>query len=471
MKKNIVYLFVLVWLLGFSTVVYAVGSGGFENASFSAKSLAEGNAVVAQADEPAAISYNPAGLVNLPGVQIQSNISFISTFTRISNDGGSSYSSGTISPVPTGYVTINPGPRLDDRLAFGVGIDSPFGLSNKYDSNHPAVHYTGYKNWLKMFAIKPVVAVKLADWLSVGGGPIYYRTYDFGSITAYPNRLVQEPFGPVPGPPLLNTFPDGQLRLDLSGNSWGWHFGALLKPHKKHQFGFYFRSPTQMNLKGRIKVENATTLKTSFQVIPIPFPPFFVAFPNFDVANNRAFESGGHTKLNLPLNFTVGYVFKPNDRAAIETDFGFTRWSTFNRLYINATDSISPGDDAILKAMGTVDADYRNAFSLHLGGEYKATPKLALRGGSFFFWTPVPKTHFRPAIPDSNRLGFSVGLGYQVMKYLAFDVVYLNVLSLRRSINNDVSEILGTSVDGKYFSFTQEFGITLTYKWDELFKK
>ncbi len=476
MAKKTFYLAALLSLALFSTRVFAVGSGGFENASFSAKSVAQANAVTAQADEPAAISYNPAGITQLKGIQVQPNAGFISLFTFYDSDKqGSTRSSGTLNMVPTGYVTINPGKILDDRLAVGVGFDSPFGFSNKYDSNHPAVHYTGYKNWLKMFTVKPVVAIKFADWLSVGAGPIYYRTYDFGSITAYPNRLVQQPFGPVPGPPLLNTFPDGQLRLDMSGNSWGWHFGALLKPHKKHQFGFYFRSPTNMNLKGRIKVENATTLKTTFQVIPIPVPPFFVAFPNFDVSNNRAFESGGHTKMNLPLNITVGYAFKPNDRATVEADFGFTRWSTFNRLYINATDSISQGDDAILKAMGKIDTDWRNSFSLQLGGNYRFGKKFTLRGGTHFYWTPVPKTHFRPVIPDSNSLGFSLGAGYQIFPFLNLDLGYYNRFWLRRKIDNEVSEVLGTSVDGTYFSYGQEFILSLTYKWesisDQLFKQ
>jgi long-chain fatty acid transport protein len=342
------------------------------------------------------------------------------------------YSSGTISPVPTGYVTINPGRLLWDRVAFGVGMDSPFGLNNKYDSNDPAVHYTGWRNYLKMFTVKPVMAIQFFDWLSIGGGPMYYRIYDFGTILAYPNQLLGFPF------------PDGQLRLNTSGNSWGWQLGVLLKPHKKHQFGFYFRSPVHLKLKGQIKVENAT------------------------IGGN--FETGAYTKLNLPLNFTWAYAFKPNDRTTIEADFGFTRWSIFKRLYINA-DPVNPFDDAILAALGRVDTDYRNGFSLQLGGNHQLTKKLTLRGGSWFFWTPVPKTHFRPAVPDSNRLGFSLGASYEVFKHLLFDAAYSNVFVLRRNVDNNLSEVLGTTVDGKYFSYIQEFVFSFTYQWDNFFEK
>ena len=67
-------------ILPFSSA-WAVGSGGLENASFSAKQLGSGGAVTATPDEPAAISYNPAGIVDLPGIQFQSNANFISLMT------------------------------------------------------------------------------------------------------------------------------------------------------------------------------------------------------------------------------------------------------------------------------------------------------------------------------------------------------------------------------------------------------
>ena len=80
MKKSL-FTILIVAILITPANLYAVGSGGFENASFSARSLAESNAVVAQADEPAAISYNPAGITQLDGFQAQGSSAFISAFT------------------------------------------------------------------------------------------------------------------------------------------------------------------------------------------------------------------------------------------------------------------------------------------------------------------------------------------------------------------------------------------------------
>lgn len=420
-------------ILSFPRTLLAVGSAGFENASFSARSLGQGNAVTARPDEPASISYNPAGLTDLPGIQVQPNISFISAITRITNEErGTAQSTGTLSPVPTGYVSINPGDLLGNRVAFGVGSDSPFGLSTKYQSNQPYVHYTGYSNWLKMYTIKPVMTVKLANWLSIGGGPMYYRIFDFGTVHAYPNVLLGAPF------------PDGQLRVNMAGNSWGWNLGALVKPHKQHQLGFYFRSPVMMTIKGLGKVENAT------------------------IGGN--FETGVYGKIALPLNFTFAYAYKPTEKLEIETDFGYTRWSIFDRLYVNA-DPVNAADDAIMRACGQSsgnDRDYGDSFSIHLGGKYKFTNKFTVRAGTFFYTAAEPKTHLRPQVPDANRLGMTLGFGYDVRKDLALDVSYLFEFALRRHVNNEISEVLGTTVDGTYFSVIQGLYLSMTYKWDGL---
>ena len=115
MKKFSAFLLLPFLLISFSVPAFAVGSAGFENATFSANQIGQGGAVVAQADEAAAISYNPAGITQLEGIQAQTSMGFISGFTFYESDvQGSTRSTGTISAFPTGYVTINPGNYLND---------------------------------------------------------------------------------------------------------------------------------------------------------------------------------------------------------------------------------------------------------------------------------------------------------------------------------------------------------------------
>lgn len=431
-----IYLTALALSLTYPSLAFAVGSTGFENATYSSYAISQSNAVTARPEEPAAISYNPAGIADLKGIQLQTNSGFISVFTHLSHVGdgtksSSTRSSGTVNLIPTAYFTLNPGEVFNDRLTLGIGSDSPFGLLNKWDSNHPAVHYTGWRNWLKMYTLKPTVAVKITDWLSIGGGAMNYRVFNWGAVQAYPNVL-------------RGGGADGQVRLRLSGSQWGWHLGMLLKPHPKHRLGYYFRSPVNVHTRGRINVE-----RSSF---------------------GGNFETGGYADLDFPMNMTWAYAFLPNDKFSIETDLGYTRWSTYKRLEINFTDRLNANDEAILTAIGTGNTkDYRDTFSLHLGGSYKLNPKWLLSGGSLFYLRAVPKNHYIPAVADGNRLAFSLGVGYQVSKALRLEATYMNILGLKTVVNNDISEGLGTTVDGKYFSVYNIVVLTARLMWEDLF--
>ncbi len=425
---------------------FAVGGGGFENASFSAKQIALSGAGTATPDEPAAISYNPAGIVDLPGIQFQGDVNFISMLTWKDNDvTGNTRSSGTLSTVPTAYFTINPGKIFCDKLALGVGMDSPFGLMNKYNSNDPAAHYAGWRNYLKMYTIKPTIAYKVTDQLSIGGGPMWYRIYDFGGIQGYPNSLIGG----------LGT-PDGQIRLNTSGNHWGWQMGALYKLTPKHRLGYYFRSPVVVKTSGLAKVENSLFV-----------PP---GLPNL-----HNFETGVHTKVSLPMNMTWAYAYQPTEKTHYEADFTWSHWATYKRQYFVTDPSGNALDDIILNNIREGNKDYREAFGLQLGVSHKLTKKLTLRGGSFFYWTPVPKENFIPAVPDANHLSLSLGLGYDINKYLTADIAYSNAFYFRRRINNSVAEnpalLDNSSMDGTYTSYMQHFVVSLTMKWDDIFPR
>ena len=432
-RRFILAIFVLV--LFTPQAAFAVGSGGFENASFSAASLARSNAVTADPDEPASISYNPAGITDLPGIQSQGGASFLSlmTYQKSLTTDSTTHSSGTLNFIPTSYLTINPGRTLNDRLAFGIGSDSPFGLANKYDANQSIVRYIGYNNAMRMFTVKPVVAVKVTNWLSLGGGPMYYRIFDYDQVLAYPNVI-------------LGGGADGQGRLHMTGNNWGWHFGALAKITPKHQVGFYFRSPIMVRLKGNLQVERS--------------------------AFGGNFQTGMHAKLNLPLNMTWAYAYKPTLKTTYTTDFGYTRWSTLERVYVVA-DRVNASDDAIISALGNTpgpgtasDKDYTDAFNIHLGIKHKLNDKWTIRGGSAFYWTPVPKTSFTPVVADSNHLALSTGAGWSPTKNFTFDLSYFVIAYFRRGIDNQISESIGGSADGKYSSYVQSVTMNATYKWD-----
>ncbi len=435
MMKKILLVGILMALISMApTPAFAVGSGGFENASFSAKSLALGDAVTATPDEPAAISYNPAGIADLPGVQVQGDANFISMLTYKENETGNSRSTGTLHLIPTGYVTINPGKFFRDKLAFGFGMDSPFGLSTKYKSNDPSAKYTGYSNYLKMYALKPTIAYKITDKVSVGGGPMWYRVEDFGGVQAYPTS--------VPG---FAGTTDGQVRLNTSGNKWGWQLGTLIKLTKKHRLGYYFRSPVVIKARGQGKVEDSTAL-------------LLLGSPKHN------FETGVHTKLSLPMNMTWAYAYQPTEKTHYEADFTWSHWKTHKRIYWVVDPVANAADNAVFDAIRNADKDWRDSFGIQLGVSHKLTKKLTLRGGSWFYWTPIPNKSFIPAVPDANHLAVSIGAGYEINKYLTADLCYYNSFYFTRNVSN-------AYVSGNYTTYSQAFTVSLTAHWDDIFPR
>jgi long-chain fatty acid transport protein len=448
MKKVLSSVILMAFISLTPAPAFAVGGGGFENASFSAKQISMSGSGTASPDEPAAISYNPAGIVDLPGVQFQGDANFLSMLTWKDNSAtGDTHSSGTLSFVPTGYLTINPGKMFQDKLALGVGSDSPFGLMNKYNSSDPAVHYAGWRNYLKMYTIKPTLAYKITDKISLGGGPMWYRIYDFGGIQGYPNNLATLPFGV--------TTTDGQVRLNTSGNKWGWQMGTLIKLTPKHRLGYYFRSPVVVKTSGLAKVENSD-------------------FSGIGLIGPHNFETGVHTKVALPMNMTWAYAYQPTAKTFYEADFTWSHWKTYKRQYFVTDPSGNAVDDAILNAIRQGDKDYHDGYGIQLGVSHKLTKKLTLRGGSFFYFTPIPEKNFIPAVPDSNHLSLSIGLGYAISKYLTADIAYSNAFYFQRKIANSVAEnpaLLNSSVDGNYTSYMQEFTISLTAHWDDIFPR
>ncbi len=360
---------------------------------------------------------------------------------------GDTRSTGTLNLVPTGYITINPGKIFQDKLGLGVGFDSPFGLNDKYRSSNAAVHYTGWSNYLKMYTIKPTVAYKITDKISVGGGPVWYRIYDFGGVQGYPNNFATLPY-------TVNT-PDGQVRLNTSGNHWGWQLGTLIKLSEKHRLGYYFRSPVVVKTSGLAKVENSD-------------------FSGIGGAGLHNFATGVHTKVTLPMNMTWAYAYQPTPKTHYEADFTWSHWKTYKRQYFVPDPSGNTTDDAILKAIGAADKDYHDGYGIQLGASHKLTKKLTLRGGSCFYFTPIPQKSFIPAVADSNHLAISLGAGYDFNKYLTADLCYYNSFYFRRRINNNVAEdyrLLNYSVDGTYSSYSQAFTISLTAKWDDIFPR
>lgn len=434
-RQHVASLAVVLSFLLSAAPLYAVGSSGFENASYSAKTLSQANAVVARPQDPSTISFNPAGLIELPGIQVSAGLQELDfrTFHRNQVTGDHNQNERRLLPIPSFYLTANPGELLDNRFAMGVGVNAPFGLSSTYPSIGIG-RYTGYKNYMKMAATTIAGAFRVTDGLSVGAGATNYYVYKYGQILNYPNANILG----APGTP------DGKAVIETDGFGWGWNFGILAKPREKHRLGFSFRSHADVDVHGHVRIDDLVLgLAQGYDTAP-------------------HFQSGAHSQLHLPQAFTWGYAYVPSEKWAVELDVALTGWSIFKEQ-----DYDFDRNNATLRGLGTIPRDYDDTWSFNLGGHRRIRKNWDFQYGFFFYQAAAPKKHVDNFLPDANRYGWTLGTSYQWTERLSIDFNYTFILFGSRHISNpQIPAKGGENIDGRYTSIIHGPMVTVTYRFD-----
>jgi long-chain fatty acid transport protein len=425
-------------LLAAPTLVHAEG---FRLLDHGTAAAGQASAFAAQADDPSALYYNPAGLTQLPGFQAYVGVDFLSSVTSFTNTLGQTVrggSDGIINPPPVNaYVSyslkeLGLGPLGD--LSLGVGVTSPFGLKTSYPSTGPLATVTTYAA-LPLLDIKPTAAYRLGPYLALGAGLDIYTFSDFiGDGQAEQKRFA--------GPELaqFGIPPGAALEFNGTDTAVGFNISALITPFRtdgkpRLNIGLVYRSSVTLNLTG-------------------------------DFLLNGTRVAGAETKLTLPWVFTgavAGWPLRDAEREwKIEVDVDYAEWSSFDNLNIKlSTGTTLP-----------FPQNWRSGYVVMAGTEYKwlTLPNLpgwevAARAGYFYSSTPVPTKTFGPAIPDADFNAFSLGLGFLCRaparllgllpcgseqgqwwapKALGIDIAYQLVLSdARRISNNDDPRVNG----------------------------
>jgi long-chain fatty acid transport protein len=152
--------------------------------------------------------------------------------------------------------------------------------------------------------------------------------------------------------------------------------------------------------------------------------------------------------LRLPASLLAGVAVTPVARLRLEADAVWTRWSVLRQVPIEL-------EEPALSAV--TPKEWRDVWSLRVGGEYGVTEAWAVRAGFAFEPTPSPEETQAPDLPDTDRVKLSVGGGYQVGS-LRVDAAYLfEVLKEQRSTF--------PLLPGAYGGSAHVFGVTLGYGW------
>ncbi|MGE5190434.1 MAG: OmpP1/FadL family transporter [Gemmatimonadota bacterium] len=420
----------------------SANAGGFRLPEAGAKAMGMGFAFTAQADDPSAIYFNPAGLTQLEGQNVMVGVTYIKenggTF-----DGTTPLSFGTpISEtqktlnflVPNAYWTRKASPNF----AYGVGIFVPFGLGQEYQNRNTSYFRNQItKIDLMTIVINPTVAYKVNDVLSVGAG------IDFMYGKA---KLAKTPVNLGIGDNTAGTNNLYNLDMEADGTAWGYNFGVLLIPTKAVKVGFNYRSKFSLDLKdGDVDLSSISTAPRT-------------ALGGFSLSQlwpggpTTTFHTTGSTTINMPATATLG-VACTLDRLTVEVDADATFWHSFRSLDISIPPVVIGGTLPVLGPSST-PKNWDDVVGVYVGAEYRVTDPLALRLGFRYDPTPVPAETMGPELPDANKLYYSAGAGYKVSNW-TFDVAYMYVDKQDRTVNNQsVPPISATGTPGAGFNGT-----------------
>ena len=382
-----------------------------------AKAAAMGTAFVAIADDPSAITHNPAGLTQLTGTNIYGGATFVIPSTTYTSPSGESENTDFQIFFPPHFYISSDLNTKDWR--FGVGLFSPFGIGGRKWDKEGLTRFSSTESMIATLSINPTLAYQILPSLSVGLGLNYML-----SRTQAKRMVDQSPFGAG----------DGELILKGIGDGWGYNFGILFTPDKRLSVGFAYRSRIKVTHQGDIEFKN---------IAPALQPVF----------GGSDFETDMNTPSTFPEMISFGLAYRPTETLTLAFDAERGGWSTFNQATLEMEREIPEAGFS----NSSTHLDWHTAWIIKIGAEYKLNERLSLRGGYAYVESPVPEHTLDASNPDSDQHNICLGFGYK-MKKLFIDVFYIAAFYKDRTVKNSI-------LSGTYENFSHYFGFSIGKKF------
>lgn len=426
-KLEVTLVAIVILVTVFSTKAFGLGSGGYRNEVVDAEAAGKGFCFTAQADNPSAVQYNPAGLTQLKGSQITVGYVFEAPMFSVDSQatGDNVNMQKQVFYLPNVYFVTE---LKNENLRFGFGANSPYGLSTDW-SNDSYTRYLSTESNVTMMNYNPTIAYKVNDYVSAGAG------IDFFTADVNKHRVVSTG--------LSST--GGDFQLKGSDESWGYNFGLLLKPSEKHRIGISYRSEIDLTLKGKVSLDG---LNATGQFI----------------FGGSSYSTAMESKSTIPRSIAFGYAYQPNNKWTIEADAEWTDWSCVEEEFLTYPDEKDATRLSTLNTDNPASRDWRSVWAYGIGAGYQATDKLELRGGFLYEQSPLPSANFEPVLPDSNKHGITMGAGY-LLKNVKIDASYAFFKYRDRDVTRNAVGATSTNVNGKYKGYVNILGLSLTYKY------
>lgn len=416
------------------------------------RALGRAGAFVAGASDLSAQYYNPAALIHLTGPQVYFDYSLVNqgvAFTRVDDNAD-----GTTTRYPTIHNESGPmtvpqfgiGSKLGLKNAyFAFGLYPPFAPKMAYPEDG-AQRYSLIESVLWQTYAGPSAALRVTPWLTVGAGFVWTLVRADETLDM---MLCQdeEPFDgeitrcPADADPAEND-------VGISLKMWDparftWNAGLLVEPTDWIQIG---ASVTPL-----LKVHGTGSLSSTFGPDHWTMSNGLDLFSCDDPTNGCTYtDDDVKVALTMPWIFRGGIEVQPIEKLTVELAGVYQLWSATNETRVtgvNLTLTDNPDNpflaqDVVLTDPVILPANYRNAFSVRLGGDYDVNDWLTARTGGYFEQSAVPPTTQSVALIDGNKFGYALGGTGKWKKRLGLDLAFAQTFIVKRQItDSDVRRI------------------------------
>ena len=363
--------------------------------------MGRGNAFVATADNPSAIYYNPAGLTQLSGQRLQASVYDIAVKSDYHSAAGNAAMNDGYQAVPQIFYSNR---SKNEPYAFGLGIYAPFGLSTDWPDSSP-LRTLALRNKQTYLTFNMSAAYEYSPELSFGAGLTYNK------VSTDLRRA-------------LGIFSANDLfRFKGDGHAFGFTLGAMWKPSVEHSFGISYQSHTTVKMTG-----TADTI------------PLFTG--------ERA-----EATFAFPEVLIVGYSYRPTPQWNFEVNLDWTNWNRLNTVTVS-------------KASGPVSLpfNWQSGMFYEIGATRYLNENWNVSAGYLYTENSTPDAGYNPAVPDSNRNFYSLGLGY-ASGNLGANLAWHYADGGSRTVAGSPPSLIGATADGTYKNSINAFALSLEVRF------
>jgi long-chain fatty acid transport protein len=336
----------------------------------------------ARAQDASTLFKNPAGMSFLKDKEIE-----VGTQLLYGNFGFTSGSSTTVSGNNGGNpVGLFPGGsffyvrKVSEKVKFGMGALSYFGLAQKYDDGWVGRYYVKEAALLG-FTLMPAVSYQVNEKFSIGAG--------LNMMIGYLNEKVA-----------INNLgsADGEMALKDKALGVGANAGFIYSPVKGTRLGVTYLSPVSLNFSDTPEFTG--------------LGPVASAILNRMNSSQRGLDLG----MKVPQSVMTSVYHEVTPRVALMGNIGWQNWAQFGKVDV----MLAAGDSQNL----VYDCHYKDTWHGAFGAQFQVKPKWMMTAGFAYDSSPVNDADRTLSLPMGKTTRYGTGLEWQKTEKFSLGLAY-----------------------------------------------